>query len=297
MIWTSHYSSHLLIKSNIASVDTLHVHERQASLQTKDQQEQILKRLIDGVYISKEIIITLMLRYKPEGIVENIQANYKAINDSPDIVGQLAQLEISKPHIITMVSIINTALATYKLLSNTQLDYVLLSLFTAVLPVDTDILLLTLKAYSELLKRVAFRRAVAYSDEFSLLIRVIKPTRSDIMHVFDEHLNKCGSQCIELLHDGAEPMRNLKQSRNIRNVQLEIPKELVEAAKPRKTVNTENTGVESTQKSRDKDNGNSSTGILFDARKDLNTTATEDEDDEESEDVFYDAVTDFNNTS
>ncbi|KAI8888468.1 hypothetical protein K501DRAFT_329824 [Backusella circina FSU 941] len=222
-------------------------------MSSESNRAQMLKQLVDGVQVSKEIITTAMLMYKPEGIVPKIEANYKKLNDLfknhlddngfLNMTNTAAQIEAFKPHIFTMVYIINIALATFKLFSATQLDGVLKSLFTAIVPVNTDIQQHIVMAYSELLHREAINKK-ADCLNLSSLIRSIRSTRPNHIAVYDPQLDRCEEECIVNLENGMSPMSQgdfimlwerafnsmVRQSREIRNMLLAVPKEIVEAS-------------------------------------------------------------------
>jgi hypothetical protein len=245
-------------------------------------QAQIVKQLIDGFRLSKNIIVTCILMYKPDGIVNKIKADYDQIEgillvenkrnessllkkkhealfdldssnsyflNSTSLVNSLPQLDSSKQDIIAMVSAINIALATYRIFSATQLDFVLKVLFTQVIPVNTDITQRIIIAYSELLHRVAYDKGLLLSWESAVLIQETKAIRPDWVAPYHSQLAEYEEQALDKLKSNIEPMEHdsfimawetafssmIRQSKVIRNAFFAIPKEIIKASEPTAT--------------------------------------------------------------
>jgi hypothetical protein len=143
-----------------------------------------------------------------------------------------------------MVSVINLGLATFKLFSETELDQVLKSLFTAIVPANTDILQRIATAYTQLLHKVAFRKAMTYNGDLATLLTEIKPTQLDWLEMYHIELTRSENRCLSQLAHEMAPMKQgeftmlwecalnsmIRQSRIIRDVILKIPNELIEAS-------------------------------------------------------------------
>ncbi|KAI8878027.1 hypothetical protein K501DRAFT_337016 [Backusella circina FSU 941] len=221
---------------------------------TTSNRERTLKQLVDGVKLSKEIITTAMLTFKPEAVVPNIEANYKRLDDLfknnvnengfLDITATDVQLEVFRPHVTTMGYIINIALATYKIFSETQLDCVLKSLFTTIVPANTDIKQHILTAYSELVYREAWNKVAEPLLNYASLVQSISSPRSNHFAVYHTELDRCEEGCMVNLEKKMAPMSQndfimlwerafnsmVRQSRDIRDMFLSMPKELLEAS-------------------------------------------------------------------
>jgi hypothetical protein len=59
--------------------------------------------------------------------------------DKNVILGRLAPLNANEKHIVAVLAIISLSLASYRVLTKTQIQWVLKNLFTNIVPVGTDI--------------------------------------------------------------------------------------------------------------------------------------------------------------